>query len=203
MAEVDMREVTEEREKEKFRIDRSQVVSQKKTLGQKVLDTFVQEDILDVRSYVINDLLVPFLKDSALDILAMILGRDIPGGYRKDRDKGYRDYTASYKGYSYRSEREKKERRSERRDRDEDFDPRRVLLKDRVSAEKIIDKMEDYIYKEGKVTIADLAEMVQEPSNYQDNNWGWTSMRGIEVQRVRGGLYLIRVPEPKYVDDID
>lgn len=189
----------EEREHLKPLVAADSVVSTKPTLLRKLTSRFIKTDAKDIKNYVISEVIVPGLQNAFLDTIAMMFGKSVDS-YDKDRRSGRkRNYSSSYKGTDYSS----RSRRDDNRDYDRDddrVDYRNIILKDRRDAEDIVNTMKDIIDEDGKVTVAQLLDLVGCESEFTDLRWGWTSPRDIRVTRVRSG-FLIDVERARYVDD--
>lgn len=161
--------------------------TKKKSDVKKVADVFISEDIGNVKSYILMDVLVPAIKKAILDIVTngvdMILygeaGRSKKSreaskvSYRSYYDKDTRrDYPVSRSGYDY-----------------ED-----VILNTRGEAEKILDCLDELIDRYQVVSVFDLYELAGLETRYTDNKYGWTDIRNASIIRVRDG-YLIRMPK--------
>lgn len=75
-----------------------------------------------------------------------------------------------------------------------------IVVDTRSGAEEVLERMFHLIDKYKSVTVADLRELLGLPTAYLDNKWGWTDLRGAEVQRVRGG-YQLELPPAENLDD--
>ena len=60
--------------------------------------------------------------------------------------------------------------------------------------------MEEIIATYGLVSVADFYELVGVPSNYTDNNYGWSNLRNAYVDRLRDGGYIIKLPRAFQLD---
>lgn len=191
----------EEREKIEPVIKKGGVVSTKKPLSQKFAETFMQEDTDDIKSYILMDLIIPGVKNAVLDVIEMAFFGSISGKRRgHDRRRDDRTDYRSYYDSSSRSGRRERERDRDRRSRrDDKLDYRNIVLLYRDDAEKVIDELHKKIRKYGSASIAELFDLMGEPSNYNDNNWGWKDERDIGIRRVSRG-YLIDVAEAEYLD---
>jgi hypothetical protein len=67
----------------------------------------------------------------------------------------------------------------------------------RQEAEEVLDRLFDLISKYDTATVADLYELTGLASSHIDHKWGWNSLRGASIGRVRGGGYLLNLPEPE------
>lgn len=197
------REEAVKQEKKKITpvVTRDQVVSTKKPLRKKFAETFLSDDVTDIKTWLIQDVLIPGAQKTILNIISMMFfGEVVDRGYgfsrsRRDRDERT-DYRSSYRGSSDRRDRS---RRRDRYESDDRVDFRNIVLRERRDAEEIIDRLRDRIEDSGSASIADLLDMVDATSRYTDNNWGWKDRRDIGIRRVANG-FLIDVAEPEYLD---
>jgi len=74
-----------------------------------------------------------------------------------------------------------------------------IIIASRQEAEEVIDRLFDLISKYESATVADLYELTGLESSHTDHTWGWTDLRGAAVGRVRGGGYLLDLPEPEFL----
>lgn len=170
------------------------VTVKKKSIGKKIKDAFISEDMMDVGDYIIYDLIVPGIKDAVLSTIERAFGYS--GGSRKRRDRDEENYSSYY----YKSGRNKRRERDTRDSYDTKVDYKDIVLKYKEDAERVADKLNDYIDEYDSVSVATLLDLVDVPSKYTDNNWGWTRKGCIGIQHVRDG-WRIAVPEAEYLGD--
>lgn len=144
------------------------------------------------------DVLIPGIKNTILDILSMMFfgevdSRNRSRSSRRDRDDRV-NYRAKYRSSSGRDDR----RRDDQYYSDDKIDFRNIVLRNRSDAEDLIEEMRRRIRDTDSVSVADLLSLIDAPSRYTDNNWGWDDDRDIGIRRVSSG-YLIDVREPKYL----
>ena len=195
------REKENEKAKEETKVapivKKDQIVTVKKSWFSKFKDSFLSEDARDIGDYILNDLIIPGIKDTVLSTIERAFGYSGDRGYKRDRrDDRER---VSYSSY-YRSNNRRDDDRKRRMDVDEKVDYRNIILRNREDAEDIADKMNYYIHEYDSVSVAMLFDLIDMPGRYTDNNWGWTREGDIRVRRVRNG-YLIDVPEAVYIGD--
>ena len=190
-------------------VKRENIVSTKKPLSQKAAELFFGDDVDSLGGYVVREIVVPSLKNTFLDVMESIF----MGGTRRNRGRGYGYSDGGYDyGYPYRTRSVYGGRDSSRRDsyrdrdrddryeeRDKRVDYRNIVVRYREDAEEIIDRMREAIDLYNQVSIAELYRLVDLPSAYTDNNWGWTDPRDIGIKRVSSG-YLIDVAEARYLE---
>ena len=185
-----------EKEKEEPRklekVIKGKVIQKKKSLGKKFVETFINEDIDNVGSYVMYDVLIPAAKNLMVDMfhgsVDMIFGEQKRGSRtRRDRDKSY----VSYDRYSDRDKRSDRDRSSVNRAR-HSFDD--VILSSRGEAEEVLSTLVDLTIDYGQATVSDLYELVGITGNFTDNKYGWEDLSSASVNRVREG-YALNLPK--------
>lgn len=186
--------VTEKKEIKK--VVNSTATTRKKSELSKFADKFIAEDASNIKSYIVDDLVVPTLKklvsNIIIDTVETILGtgeRRRGGG--RDSDRPY----VSYRSYSDRDHRD-----SHRDDRPSiRFDYDVIEYPSRGDAEAVLDEMYAAVKKYGLVTVAEMYDMSGLVAPYTAHNYGWTSVRNAEVRR-SGGKYIISLPKPYPID---
>lgn len=183
------REQQELAEKKVEKVVSSPVKTRKKSELRKFADIFIPEDVANVKSYILLDVVVPKVKQVIEEVVSTILwgesGRSKKGtaaskvSYRSyyERERNRNSYddprSRSIGGYTY----------------DEEY-----ILNSRMDAEGVLTSMDDLISTYGVVTVADYLELVGVPSQYTDNKYGWTNVRSATVVRVRDG-WVIKLPK--------
>lgn len=180
-------------------ISHDQIVSTKKPLSKKFAETFITEDTKDVKSWLLMDVLIPGIKNTILDILSIMFFGELNSRSRRSKRNG--SDRENYSSYYYKesSNRDSHRRRNDRYDSDDKIDFRNIVLRQRGDAEQILDEMKTMIRKNGSVSVAELLDLIDLPSQYTDNNWGWDDERDIGIRRISSG-YLIDVSDPIYLN---
>ena len=164
----------------------------KKNEVRKFRDVFISEDISNVKSYVLMDVLVPAIKNAIVDIVTdgvnMIFGTG--SGRKKTSGSNY----VSYRDYSRESKRNDNRVSSGRFAYDD------ILFPSRGEADAVLEQMDAIIEEYGYVTVADMYDMADLNAPYTGNRYGWTSVRRAEIVRVRGGDYIIKLPRAMPID---
>ena len=180
------------------------VAKRKTNMGKKFADTFFSESVKDVKKYVIEDVLMPSIKDTFLDIifqgLSMLLTGDPGRGRGKSRltsqSSGYKPPKASYTSYYDEPEKTRRSYASRNTYSLED-----LIVESKGDAERILDGMIDILGSYKVVTVGDLymlAGLSTEPSDF---NYGWTNLENASSKRVNGG-YLIDLPRARDIRNI-
>ena len=190
-------------------VDKEQVIVQKKSLGSKFADAFISDAAKDVKSYILEDVIIPGVKDTIINCLEMIFfggtssRRSARVSRLGDSNSNYRAfYQSEYDNYGAPPRR--RDRSGRRYSREDSYgdriDYRNIVVRDRGAAEEIVSTLRGRIEKYGEATKADLFELIDTPSSYQDNNWGWSNPRDIGIRRVSSG-YLIDVADAEFLGD--
>lgn len=182
-----------------------EVVFRKKSLGKRLRDAFIAEDGVSVRDYVLEDILIPAVKDLFYDLGVGSLERTL---YRDGRSIGRRvgGRPGSPGGFRYdlaaRSavgRREDPRPQMSRRARAaHDFGE--IILPSRADAEAVLTGLFDILDQFDEVKVSDLYELAGYSSNYTDDRYGWTDLRGSGVRRTRQGGYLLELPRTEVLE---
>lgn len=190
-------------------VSKDQVIVSKKSLGAKFADAFISDAAKDVKDYILMDVIIPGIKDTILNCMEMIFfggtsnrSRSRGRSYGYSENSNYRAfYQSEFDGYGAAPRRRSRDGRRNRDDGYSDrIDYREIIVRDRGSAEEIVSTLRGRIEKYGEATKADLFELIDVSSTYQDNNWGWTNVKDVGIRRVSSG-YLIDVADAEFLGD--
>jgi hypothetical protein len=177
----------------------SEIIRRKKPLGKRISETFIGEDAHGVWTFVVMQVFVPAAKDMISDMVSqgiehLLFGEVRSGGGRRpnmSRAPGRVDYRGVSTGTVRRDDPRPTMSREARQNHN--FDE--IILETRVEAQSTLEAMFERLQDYDQVTVGDLYQMVGESSDFTDEKWGWTDLRGSSVVRVRQG-YLIDLPKP-------
>ena len=170
-------------------------VVKKKNGVRKFTDIFISEDVANVKSYVLMDVLVPAIKKAISDIVTDGIDMILYGGTGGNRKRSTNSSYVSYRSYSDRKNDGPSDSSSSRIGYSYDD----IILNTRSEAEEVLLSMTDLLDRYGVVSVADLYDLVGVTGNYTDNRYGWTNIRNAEVVHVRDG-YLLKFPRAKLID---
>lgn len=170
----------------------SDVKVKKKSGVHKFTDVFISEDVHNVKSYILMDVLVPALKKAISDIVTNGIDMILYGGDGRSRKSTNGGYIA-YNNYSDRRRDDRNYSTSTTTTRT-GYSYDEVLISSRGEAEEVLTRMDELIETYGIVSVADFYDLVGVSCNYTDNKYGWTNIRNAEVVRVRDG-YKIKLPK--------
>lgn len=165
----------------------------KKSEIRKFTDVFISEDIDNVKSYIIADVLVPSIKDALYDVVTTSVKMMLFG------DKGKPSSKTSGSKVSYRSyyDNDRKRDTSYNNSSRNGFEYDDIIFETRNDAEAVLNGMFDILERYEIVTVADLYDLANITNkNYMINKYGWTNLSNAEPIRVRDG-YAIKLPKPR------
>jgi hypothetical protein len=177
----------EKTEKKVEKIVTGSVKSKKKNEIRKFADVFISEDIENVKSYILEDIIVPAIKKAISDVVTSGIDMILYGETGKTKKNNssrvsYRDYYGSNdRRNSYSSTR-----------RTYSYDD--IILDNRGEAEEVLMKMDELIDAYGVASVGDLYDLVGITGDYTDNKYGWTNLRSAQAVRTRDG-YLLKLPK--------
>lgn len=162
----------------------------------KFADVFISEDINNVKSYILMDVLVPAIKKAVADIVTNGIEMILYGSTSKGRNSSSGS-KVSYRNY-YDSRDDRRDDRGGSRTRSGlDYDD--FVFESRGEAEAVLSQMGDIIERFKYVTVADLYDMVDKVPPFTANKYGWTSIRNADVVRDRDG-YRLKLPRAMQID---
>ena len=193
-------------------------VRHKKSLWKSVGDKFISEDVDYVGSSILDDILIPAVRDLINEILHSTIDMTFGGGgYRGSY--GSRNRGRSRIAYNRMYEDSRYSRRRRDRDRDDDdyddrrsrrrlpdcsefvFDPRDYdrPSEAKCAAEDLLDDMADRIEEYGQVDVAWFMDQVGEDidGRWNAEDWGWTNLSGVRVRGSNRSGWYIDLPRPR------
>lgn len=166
------------------------VKTKKKSEIKKFTDVFISEDIGNVKTYLLTDVLVPAIKKLVIDTVTDGINMILNGG----TGRGHKSTNASYVSYrQYSDTRDSNRHGNESRGRS-GYNYDDIILESRGEAEDVLSRMDELIDMYGTVSVADMYDLVGKTCNYTDNKYGWTNIRNAEPIRVRDG-YMLKLPK--------
>lgn len=180
----------------------------KPSIGKRLKETFVGGDAQSVWAYVAYDILIPAIKDTVADAFSMGIERmlfgDTRGGSTGRRGRpsgapGRVDYGSFSKPAVNRYGREETRTMSRSARASHNFSE--ILLDSRVEAERVVEMMSLLCDQYQVVKVSELYDLVGVTGDFTDEKYGWYDMRGVSIDRVRGGQYLINLPRPEVLKD--
>lgn len=159
----------------------------KKNEVRRFADIFISEDVKNVKSYVLMDVLVPAIKKAISDIVTNGIDMILYGesGRPRKTSGSYVSYDSSYRRENTRTASREPVRTGYRYDD--------IVLDSRAEAEEVLNRMDELIETYGVVRVADLFDLCGMTCQYTDNNYGWTNISSAKIEHGRDG-FIIRMP---------
>lgn len=172
------------------KVVKGKVTTIPRSKSSKIADIFISEDIANVKSYILMDVLVPAVKKAISDIVREGIDMILYGG----SGRGKSTVNASYVQYTSYSDKDNRSsgyvsNPSSRYDLDD------IVFEHRREAEEVIARMDELIDVYKVVSVADLYDLIGKTCDYTGNKYGWTNIRNAEPVRVRNG-YALKLPKP-------
>lgn len=180
-------------------------VRRKQPLGRRFMHTFFGGTAKSAAQYVMMEVLLPAAKDAVADAFSQGVERMLFGEVRSASRRGifrapsgptnFTPYNRMSGTPAIRAEQRYESRALSPQARaTHNFDE--ILLATRPEALAVLQRLEQLIIQYGNCSVADLYAITEISSDYTDNKYGWTSLHGADVIRVRGG-YLLDLPRPE------
>ena len=185
----EQKESTSEKKVEK--VISGSVKSKKKNEIQKFADVFISEDVNNVKSYILLDVLVPAIKKAILDIVTNGIDMILYGESGRTK-KNSTSSKISYRSYYEKENDQRNNYNSPTSKSGYSYDD--IILDNRGEAEDVLARMDELVATYGIVSVADYYDLVGITGNYTDYKYGWTDIRSATVVRTRDG-YLIKLPK--------
>lgn len=184
--------------KEVQKVVKSPVKVKKKGPFSTAIDSFIQEDLTNIKTYIISDVIIPTIKNTIWDAFTNSLDMVLYGksGHKRANAPGSsRVPYVSYNKYS--------DNRSNTRPSDEPrrgrYDFRNITFTSKADADEVLKQMDAIMDEYKLVTVVDFYDLVGITGEYTDSKYGWTNLRNAGVVRGRDGYYL-EMPKPLPID---
>lgn len=172
---------------------------QKKSLGQKIAETFNGDDTKKVGEYLLFEVALPSAKDLVFDIFTQGLERKLFGASspRNARTRGgagpinYNTISKVTSGIVNKGE----TIRDNARGSEQAQSYQNLTFPNRGMAEEVLNELNNVIENYGVVRVADLHSMVGITGPFTDVKFGWDDLRGVSPKYHRGTYYL-DLPRP-------
>lgn len=191
------RESTESTERRVRKAGTGTAKIRKKTEVNKLADVFISEDINNVKSYILMDVLVPTIKKAIVDIVSDGINMIFFGGAGSRKSGRPGASKISYSNFYESRDERKYTNTSPTTSR---FDYEDLEFNTRGEAEAVLDEMANCIETYGFVTVADMYDIADVTHPYTSAKYGWMNLSTAEVSRCRNGKYIIKLPKARPID---
>jgi hypothetical protein len=189
-------------EKKIEKVTTGEVIKRKKPLGERFKALFLGADLKSVARYVAGDVLLPALKNMAVDTIEQGAKRAIYGDSAASRRASSSMMNRPRISYNSPIDRSYSTRQGAMLPQQPPhYGPQsrriqnvgEIILSTRNEAELVLQGMRDILDQYESVSVADLYELVGLPSSHVDHTWGWTNLAYVSVRQIREG-YVVDLP---------
>jgi len=189
-------------EKQIDKVVQGRVIKKNKGIGKRFKELFIGGESKSAARYVLEDVLIPAWKKLIVDAAATGMERLIYGDSGPRRRPGMMDYgrtrvqynTPIDRGYSSRERSAMLPNQPPHRTSSRGHSTIDIILSSRQDAEAVLEGLSTIVQKYNSASVADLNELLGEPSTFVDNRWGWKSVAYSDIRQVREGYLLILPP---------
>lgn len=154
-----------------------------------ILASFINDDLQDIKKYIVEDVLIPTIKKTITDVVKNSIDMFFYGEVsRSTRSNSSR---ISYSSY-YDRDREPRSRRNSLLIDD-------IVLESRAEAEEVLDRLDEMIEEFGMASVLNLYDLIGVTAPFTADKYGWTDIRNATAVRVRDG-YLLKLPRVMPLD---
>ena len=154
-----------------------------------ILSSFINDDLQDIKKYIVEDVLIPTIKKTITDVVKNSIDMFFYGEVsRPNRSNSSR---ISYSSY-YDRDREPRRRRNDLLIDD-------IVLESRAEAEEVLDRLDEMIEEFGMASVLNLYDLIGVTAPFTADKYGWTDIRNATAVRVRDG-YLLKLPRVMPLD---
>ena len=182
------------------KVVKSRVTTQKKSLGQKFGETFLSDESEGVGSYIFNDVLIPALKDTFVDMVEGAINMAFYGDTRR-RSRGRSSISrGSVERVSYEDRFDSRSRRRSAPRGRARYEMDNLRFDSRADAEILLDTLTEYLDQYGSVSVGDVFESINIPTQANDFHYGWYELGGAHIRKARDGGYILEMPRLEEID---
>lgn len=168
------------------------------TMKQKLRKAFIADEVADVKTYAIFDVVIPSIKKVIRELVMNAIDMAF---YGKPQARSRDDRGGAYYDYSRRDrDRDIPDRRSQQSKAQQfvgvrDLD--RVAFDDKEDAINTLSYLMDNIEEFGVATVSDFLASAGLTTNPIHQKWGWYDLQGCSVRETPDGDWMVDLPRPK------
>lgn len=162
----------------------------KRSLMERLTDSFVSTSGDDIKDRVIFDWVIPGIKNILEDIVHMVLfGEKTDPRITRSRGESRLNRVAYDQRYEQRRLKDEYIPSPQRRTREP-----QITFSTRGEAEDVLTRMFDIVSEYQRATMKDLYSLSDMPTDFAMSNWGWRDLTGSSIVETRGG-YVLKMPK--------
>lgn len=176
----------------------------KEGAAKKFIKLFLAEDVDDVGKYLVEDLIIPGVKDVFFNFLwALFWGDRKVGGFGGKNDRvPYHKMGQSGKVRTMGSSmlKKKDEADAEETQQIKKFDVRNLRFASQAEAKEVLMAMKMYLEEYPSVPVGYLQELLDETGDWTSEYYGWTGLSEARIRPTSGGGWLLVLPPPERLE---
>lgn len=173
-------------------------VVKEKTFKQKVRDAFISDEVHDIKTYVVFDVIIPAVKETVRNLFVNSIDMALFGKVRsttKTEQRGGSTYIAYDRLYQSRGGNDVQPRQQKGGAPLRVTELDRVVFKDKADAIDVLSYMMDNIEEFHVASVADFVTAADLPVSPIHHKFGWYDLSGASVEELSDGSgYYIRLP---------
>lgn len=188
------------KEKKVRQVTSGSVKTRPRSPGRKFFHAFFNSDARTLKEYLVEDQLIPSMKEIALRTFEMwLFGDSARSSSSESRSRGWTEKTQYNK--AGRTARNSSSRNSEKSRALAKFNPEidDIFMETRGDAERTLEYLQYLISEYDEVTVSDLYESVGKTADWSLSNVGWRDLGDAFVQHTRYG-WRLELPSVEQLD---
>lgn len=168
-----------------------------KTFRQKIRDAFISEEVHDVKSYMIFDVIIPAVKETFRNLIVNSLDMSLFGkvrGSRNTEQRGGSTYIAYDRAYGGNHNEQRPQKNGTAPLRINELD--RVIFDDKDDALQVLNYLLENIEEYHVSSVADYVGASGFQISPIHHKWGWYDLNGSCVEQLPDGGYYVKLPKP-------
>lgn len=170
------------------------VKTKKQPLHKRFMARFIADDVESIWGYVVDEYVIPGIKNLFRDSVVGTLDRGLYGTSRARGRVGERGSLRTR--YDLMGERGDDRGRSLSRESRAKHDFDDIVLESYSEAVEVIELMIARIDRYKAASVADLYDALGVTGSFADRRWGWYNLANADVRQTRGG-FLLDLPRPE------
>ena len=164
--------------------------TRKQSEVKKFAGIFMPDEVGDVKTFIITDVVIPGLKNAIADVVSIVLFGEA-GLIGTQKNAGSK---VSYQRYYDDPRRDDRRNYNPRPRPVSGFEFDDIIFDNRGDADLVLDQLESAIANYGMASVLDLYDLAGLTcQNYMADKYGWTDIQSARVARTRDG-YILQLP---------
>lgn len=173
----------------------------KQSVVKKTARSFLAEDVGSVKNYLLDDVFIPALKDTIVDMVQNGIEMLVNGGRggRRGRNRRRSNDRESYTRY-YDDERRRYRDDDRPRRKSDLYDEDDFVFRTRVIAKDVRSRMYEIIEQYDSISVSNLYDLIGKTCpNYIGSDWGWDDLSNVTISQCYDGWWMLNLPRAKYL----